>query len=362
MHRMKTVARAAVLAVGCLVWSGGCASDDDDNDGGAAAVFDDADILNDYAYVVVIPTYAWLADAAADLRTAAGVLIADVSEVNLDAAKSAWTAARRPWEQSEAWLFGPVASLGLDPALDTWPVNKTDLDAILASGDDLSADVVAGFDPALKGFHAIEYLLFGVDGAKAAVELTARELEFLAALVEDLAANAETLSAEWSGEGGYAEVFVSAGEGNAAYPTLEAAAQEIVEGMIGICDEVGNGKMAGPYAAHDPDLVESRFSKNSIADFTDNLLGVRNAFTGDVPDLGLAGRGIEEFVASIDANLAARVVDELDAAVDALAAIPPPFSDAIVDPAASEAIEAAQSAINAVLATLTNDVAPLITK
>jgi predicted lipoprotein len=356
---MKTVARAAILAIGCLIWSGGCASDDDDDDADAI-VFDDAEILNDYAYGVVIPTYARLADAAADLRTAAGALIADASDANLDAAKSAWTAARRPWEQSEAWLFGPVASLGLDPALDTWPVNKTDLDAILASGDDLTAEVVAGFDPALKGFHAIEYLLFGVDAAKTAGELTDRELEFLAALVEDMTANAETLSAEWSGEGGYAEVFASAGQGNAAYPTLEAAAQEIVEGMIGICDEVGNGKMAGPYAAHDPDLVESQFSKNSIADFTDNLLGVRNAFTGEVPDLGLAGRGIEEFVAAVDADLAARVLGELDAAVDALAAIPPPFSDAIVDPSASEAIEAARSAINAVLATLINDVVPLV--
>ena len=36
-----------------------------------------------------------------------------------------WLAARSPWEELEAFAFGPVG--GFDPYLDTWPISPEDL-------------------------------------------------------------------------------------------------------------------------------------------------------------------------------------------------------------------------------------------
>ena len=37
---------------------------------------------------------------------------------NFKAAAAQWIVARRPWETSEAFLFGPVADKGLDPNIE----------------------------------------------------------------------------------------------------------------------------------------------------------------------------------------------------------------------------------------------------
>jgi putative iron-regulated protein len=61
-----------------------------------------------------------------------------------------------PWESSEGFLFGPVDVLGVDPAIDSWPLNTPDLTTFLNSNPAATkADVAAAGDD-LRGFHAIE--------------------------------------------------------------------------------------------------------------------------------------------------------------------------------------------------------------
>ena len=40
-----------------------------------------------------------------------------------------------PWETSEAFLFGPVADKGLDPNMDSWPLDQDGIVQILTSGN-----------------------------------------------------------------------------------------------------------------------------------------------------------------------------------------------------------------------------------
>src|SRR5690606_2583697 len=154
-------------------------------------------------------------------------------------------------------------------ALDTWPLNKTDLDAVLGSSDTIDAGYVKALPPTQKGFHTLEYLLFGDGGARTVAELDDRSLAYLGAVAaefEDIAVRLHDAWTEGLGSAGpYREVFVTAGAGSAAYPSLGAAAQEIVAGMSGICDEVANGKIADPYDGQDAQLEESRFSNNSLS-------------------------------------------------------------------------------------------------
>jgi putative iron-regulated protein len=345
--------RSSPIVLLCFATSFACS-----DDGGAAAAFQDREVITDYADVVVVPTYQLLRQRAVALETAVSALVASPTQANLISARSAWVATRVPWEQSEAHLFGPVSANGYDPAMDSWPVNRTDLDAVLASSNPLTQAYVAALPEEQKGFHTLEYLLWGVDSAKLATALTRRELEYLRALAAELTQVTADLAVSWTtganGTQPYRSVFVGAGTaGNTAYPSLTAAAQEILGGMSAICDEVANGKIADPYDAHDPEKVESQFSFNSLVDFADNLRGVANAYTGDAA--GISGRGLSDYLATIDPVLDQRLRAELQAALDAIAAIPAPFRTAITTPSAYPSIEAAQVAIRKVQATIDGD-------
>ena len=82
----------------------------------------------------------------------------------------AWLAARTPWESSEAFLFGPVADLGLDPNMDSWPLDVDAIKGVMESGnieelikwegdyDEENEDIEAAQN--VRGFHTLEFLLF----------------------------------------------------------------------------------------------------------------------------------------------------------------------------------------------------------
>ncbi len=343
------------------LWLGaGCG----DDDGTALSGFDDAQVVADFADQVVVPTYNLLDTRAAALLDAVDALAADPKDATLAAAQQAWVDARAPWEQSEGFLFGPVDAQGFDPALDTWPLNKTDLDNVLQSSDALTAAYVAALPPTQKGFHTLEFLLFGSAADKTASDLTARELDYLVASAADFADIADRLASSWTvgiaGGTPYRDVFANAGAGSGGYPSLISAAQEIVGGMAGICDEVANGKIADPYDNQDVQLEESRFSNNSLKDFRDNIQSVKNAYVGAVPLAGTSGRGLSDWVRAEDAELDTRILGAIEASLTALDAIPAPFGDAILDADAEDEIVDAQQAIRGLQDMLEGDLTALI--
>ena len=318
-------------------------------------------IAQDFAWEVVVADYELLADRLGLLEEAVLTLQADPAQANLEASQQAWISAREPWELSEGFLFGPVDAGGYDPALDSWPVNRTDMDAVLASDDVLTQEYVSNLDPTLKGFHTAEYLLFGVDSGRTADDLSDRELEYLVAVTAEMASIGDLLAREWTNNG-YAELVATAGAlDNTVYTSRQSLGEEMVRGMIGILDEVANGKIADPYDEADTTLVESQFSFNSLADFSDNIRSVQNVYTGDLPQGGTEGDGLDLYVAEVDPELDARVQQELMASLAALEAIEGPFRDAILDPDSADDIEAAQEAIRTTQTTMEQDLLRLFT-
>lgn len=348
---------AAVLP-GCSGGGGGGGSDGSASGGDSSGVTGGGTteravieaFVNDY----IVQDYAELEAAAGALAASAQTLRAAPSEANLSAAKAAWVATRQPWEQSETALFGPVEFYGFDPALDTWPVNQTDLQAVLNSGQSLSAQAVGNLDPSLKGFHTIEYLLFGNGGDKTAGDFTDREFDYLVATTEELHGITAALLNAWTsginGQPPYADEFLNAGRGSASFPTEQSAVEQIVQGQIGICDEVANGKIADPFTQRNPNIVESQFSFNSIQDFSDNIRGVKK-----VLDTSLT-----TYIASRNPALADRLNQAVNNAISAILRIPEPFRDAIQDSANDSTIIAAQEATRNVLNILQNEVLPVI--
>ncbi|MBQ8050451.1 MAG: peptidase M75 [Bacteroidaceae bacterium] len=127
-------------------------------------------IVKTYVENVVEPTYADLVTKTAALKLAVDALRAQPSTAAFEKAAQVWMAAREPWETSEAFLFGPVADLGLDPNMDSWPLDVDAIKDVMNSGkieelikwegeyDEENEDIEAVQN--VRGFHTLEFLLF----------------------------------------------------------------------------------------------------------------------------------------------------------------------------------------------------------
>ncbi len=359
-----------LLAFGCLTACGKASnstSAQNTNTSSPNAQGLNRQILVDFVDQVIIPSHDLFAQRAASLSKAIATLTQSPSDTHLKAARAAWVEARAAWEQTECFTFGPAGSLGYDGALDTWPVNEVDFKAMLNSSDRLSADSVDKLKDTEKGFHVIEYLLYGQGQSRKIADLKPKDLEYLKLLGENFEQVAKDLSASWSkgleGKPAYRDVFTTAGaEGNAIYPTLQAGFEEIVQGMIDSLDEVANEKIGEPFVQKNPKLAESRFSFNTLADMKSNLKGAENVYLGKFSAANPNGLSLSTHIAQSNPTLDRKIKAEIEEAETALNKIPGPFETAILDPTAADAIKTAQAQLNEVRELMEVDVKPLITQ
>jgi predicted lipoprotein len=130
-------------------------------------------------------------------------LAATPTEAHLEAARNAWRTARQSWETTESWAFGPAGTGGFDGNLDEWPANEKDLGMALAGGA-LTPATYAKLTSTARGFHGVEFVLFGQGPVQPPVgQLKAAQRSYLRHAGADLAANTGGLLAAWQGPGGY---------------------------------------------------------------------------------------------------------------------------------------------------------------
>ena len=145
-------------------------------------------IVANYVDNIVRPTYIDLAentqtlyDACQNLYTKrkAGTL----TQSDIDAACEAFKNARKYWEQSESFLYGAATDNDIDPHIDSWPLDHSQLVEALNN-----ASIIAGingsqpdkyvyeqnkdFDSVL-GFHGLEFILFRNGANRTLAALTA---------------------------------------------------------------------------------------------------------------------------------------------------------------------------------------------
>lgn len=381
-----------LMLMGALALLGASCSDDDNNSNSGG----DLDNLSakektlqgataDYVDHTVLPTYKAMADAAIEMRDlchamqdkhAAGTLAAS----DIEAAGKAWKEARKNWELSEAFLYGPAANHNIDPHIDSWPLDKAAMDRLLEQIRRGAAwDLTNNGGYGLIGFHAVEYMLFELDASEdnSLIHNTAytpEELEYLVAVADDLCQQCVLLEACWAGsdniteakrrilddaEPGYDENYgdemKNARQAGSRFKTYQEAAEEILQGCIDIADEVGNTKIGRPAmgsSSEDKNYIESPYSLNSIEDFADNIRSIRNAYQGSRS----GDRSISDYVRSKDAAVDREVRDAIEAAIVAIERVPEPFiknatsdlSKAAMKAAGTTLVDALEKAVNVV--------------
>ncbi|MFT3666335.1 imelysin family protein [Piscinibacter sp.] len=389
---MQKIARRQLLwSLGAVPLAlAGCGGGDSSDSGSQG--FNAKPMVDNIVDNVIVQTYSNLNTQAGLLLTAVTTLRAAPNDANLDAAQAQWRATRVPWESSEGFLIGPVTGgeLGIDGAIDTWPLDTPSLVGFLATNPNPTVPQIEDAPDDLRGFHAIEYVLFG-DGVntndKVASSLTEPELNYLVALAQALKNRTQALADAWTKPYNnrtisYAAQLKTPGTSNSVHTGYAGVLGALVDGLSTIADEVGNAKLADPLgdtlAQADTSLVESQYSWNSLTDFHNNIQSILNVYTGVLGFSGTApsasATGLYTFVAERNATLATRVFNEIVNAQKKIALIKgdgndtttvisgsaQPFRVQIGTTAGRALITTAIGACNTLQATLQNDVKPLV--
>ena len=266
----------------------------------------DETVVKTFVEKVVQPNHTKLVAETGALQAAIQRLTDQPSDEHLEASRQVWRAARRTWETSESWAFGPAETEGFDGALDSWPVNRKDL-------------------ATAKGFHGIEWVLFGgrTGQRPGAAQLTPNDLAYLRLAADDLHRQAEGLLASWSGSQGFGARISTPAEAG-------TAVQEMLQGVIGLLQEEGDEKLGQPLKTRDPRTLESADSGNTQVDLLANVEGARQV---------LLSTGLLDLIRSKDADLGQEIDTQTAQAVAMAKALPHPINDHLAKPAARKAME-----------------------
>jgi predicted lipoprotein len=149
---------------------------------------------------------------------------------------------------------------------------------------------------------------------------------------------------------GYAAILKSAGVAGNTFKSQEEAIETILtDGFANISNEVGAAKIADPNSlakAGDNEnavyAVESWYSWNSITDYSDNIISIKNGYCGrrGTINAGASPNSISARVKSINASLDSIVNAAIDSAYTAIHGMKTPFRNNLTGPKVDAAITA----------------------
>ena len=330
---------------------------------------DPAGVVSHYADIAAA-TYGDSLTTAMALQVAVNALIAAPSDATLTAARTAWLAARAPYQQSEVFRFGNVIVDDWEGRVNSWPLDEGLIDYVAAgqgtneenafaalnvvatakftlSGTEIDATLITptlisttlheadGVESNVaSGYHAIEFMLWGQDlngtgpgaGNRPFTDYALadactngncdRRAAYLKAATDLLVSDLEYMAAAWA----------IGGEGRAAVTAdPQAGLLTILTGMGSLSyGEQAGERMKLGLMLNDPEEEHDCFSDNTHNSHYYDGLGIRNVYVGQytrVDGTVLTGPSLAELVAAADAGVDAQLRGELDATVAALTAI-----------------------------------------
>lgn len=300
---------AALALAGVLSASGGT----------AAAQLTESDVLASLAAKGIRPSLTEAADAAGRLSDASRHLCEQRDDAALASARDAWKKAYMAWRRSVPLQIGPAGKLERQLGK---PINGMVLDA--AVGDPGLRHLRKNQD--VRGYAAVEHLLFVPAGAKAAT--AADRCAHLHDVTGEIAAVTGRARQEW--DQGFGREFTAAGDGKPflvpgdALSLALARALNTTETLLR--DGIGMPSSFFEGAAK-PDLLDAWRSNSTLDSFRATLEGLRLALTGD------GASGITALIAVKDglvykhnpalASGIGRQIDRIDAVIAGLGATGP---------------------------------------
>jgi iron uptake system EfeUOB component EfeO/EfeM len=370
----KLCKNAALIAASILLTANfsSCNKDPQDNTEEANKATKEA-IVKQYLNHTVYPTYANLASEADKLVENLEALKENKTQANVNAATATFLEARHWWEMSEAFLFGAASDFGIDPHIDSWPLDEDAFNNLMGSPNMIAmlADdedgTVAGeqLGNALLGFHGIEYILFRDGQPRNVNEINDDMMTYVLAVSRDLRNRCFQLEVSWNenapkahkdlmeelefnttvngGGNTYGTSMIQAGQAGSTFTTFTNALEAIADGCLDIADEVGTSKIGKPHTGEDPTYVESPYSQKSKTDFYDNITSIKNAYMGGMEGQRDESMSLHTYIGENNSELNSRVIVAIETALLKIQTMKAPFVQYYADASAGEAMEACQN-------------------
>ena len=371
---MKRLIKSAALIAASILMTVGissCNKDPQENGEEANKATKEA-IVKQYLEHTVYPTYTNLAEEADKLVENLEALKDNKTQANVNAATATFIEARHWWEMSEAFLYGAASDFGIDPHIDSWPLDEDAFNNLMGSPNMIAAlatdedGMVAGeqLGNALLGFHGIEYILFRDGQPRNVAEINDDMMTYVLAVSRDLRNRCFQLEVSWNenapqahkdlmeelefntsvngGDNTYGANMTQSGQAGSTYATFTNALEAIADGCIDISDEVGTSKIGKPHTGEDPTYVESPYSQKSIKDFYDNITSVKNAYMGGMEGQRDEAASLHTYIKDYNAELDTKAVNAIENALTKIQAMAAPFVQNYADASAGEAMEACQ--------------------
>jgi putative iron-regulated protein len=341
-------------------WTSGCGDDSSTagTGGGAPVGEDPKPTIANYAKLV-LANYEDALTGAQAIQEAVDAFVDAPSESSLERAKKAWKDARPTYIQTEVFRFygGPIddEKTGPEGRINGWPLDEFYIDYVEGEPEagiinrpeefpEIDADLIAelnekdGEKNLSAGFHAIEFLLWGQDqsetgpgerpftdyvsGPTGTAENQDRRGAYLKAAAELLVRDLELVRDAWEPNQGYAASFTQ--------EDPDSALQKILVGMGNLSGgELKRERINNAYVTKDQEEEHSCFSDTTHVDHYNDAVGIQNVYLGRYGSV--QGPGLDVLVAALDVDLDKRMKEQLQAAIDAIGAIPEPFDQAIFD-------------------------------
>jgi hypothetical protein len=329
-------------------------------------------IVKQYLNHTVYPTYANLATETDKLVENLEALKANKTQANVNAATVTFLEARHWWEMSEAFLFGAASDFGIDPHIDSWPLDEDAFNNLMASPNMIAmlADdedgTVAGeqLGNALLGFHGIEFILFREGQPRDVNEINDDMMTYVLTVSRDLRNRCFQLEVSWnadapqahkdlmeelefnttvnSSDNTYGANMTQSGQAGSTFATFTNALEAIADGCIDISDEVGTSKIGKCHTGEDVTYVESPYSQKSIKDFYDNITSVKNAYMGGMESERNEALSLHTYIKDNNADLDTKVLNAIEKALVKIQSMKAPFVQFYAHASAGEAMEACQ--------------------
>lgn len=334
------------------------------------------EIAETFVNKTVVPTYTKMAQKTVDLVEDLRAYRKAPTQENLNKACEDFIESRGWWERSEAFLFGAANDFGIDPHIDSWPLDLPALQKYLEEATNIKeldgedSDIVARtkLGQELLGFHGVEYILFENGKPRTAGTISEEHLIYAIAVAGDLRNSCWQLLTAWAGEeyasklnkelvkhiledvelpvlvGGrfsYGENMVKAGQPGSLYRSWINAMEDIVSGCNGICDEVGTSKIGKAHTGEDASYIESPYSQRSILDFHDNIISVENVYLGGIE--GNRGASLHQYMQTHNKAMDAKVLKAIDNAKNAIKSMKAPFVLNYTDAGCKTAMDACKA-------------------
>ncbi|MBP5559467.1 MAG: imelysin [Bacteroidales bacterium] len=381
----------AVVALGAALAA--CEKNDPAYSGLTAGQKKMAEAVENYVPNVVYSTYKALADESENLyqalSSASSKGVKSLTQSDVDAICTTFLNARKYWEQSEAFLYGPATTFGIDPHIDTWPLDVEALATALSNADQMAmlkgedgiAYAGAKLGQELLGFHGIEFIIFRDGKNRSVAALQAKEsdeafakynvtgeqeLVYATAVAGDLRDNCYRLYASWNPEAEkkytdrmeeieaeteingkvYGANILGAARLGSSFETWEEVLSTVlIGGCSNICAEVADVKMGNAHSGEDINYIESPYSEKSFQDFIDNILSIQFTLYGGRDLSSPAAKSILTLLKNLGYSDAATIQSRIDDAIKALKACQD--KGAFVKIYADSSVQSAMDAVSA---------------